>query len=102
MRHGRYPFIIGFLAIPVAIYVTFVIGPYAQAFYLATTNWRGVSANPKFIGLENFERLLSDDIFWKAIRHHGLLLLAMPLLTIAIALFFAFMLNVGGGAGAAS
>ncbi|MEV4200051.1 carbohydrate ABC transporter permease [Micromonospora globbae] len=97
MRHGRYPFIIGFLAIPVAIYVTFVIGPYAQAFYLATTNWRGVSANPKFIGLENFERLLSDDIFWKAIRHHGLLLLAMPLLTIAIALFFAFMLNVGGG-----
>ncbi|MEV1333836.1 sugar ABC transporter permease [Micromonospora costi] len=97
MRHGRYPFIVGFLAIPVAIYVTFVIGPYAQAFYLATTNWRGVSANPKFIGLENFERLLSDDIFWKAIRHHVVLLLAMPLLTIAIALFFAFMLNVGGG-----
>ncbi|MFC0504767.1 carbohydrate ABC transporter permease [Micromonospora costi] len=97
MRHGRYPFIVGFLAIPVAIYVTFVIGPYAQAFYLATTNWRGVSANPKFVGLENFERLLSDDIFWKAIRHHVVLLLAMPLLTIAIALFFAFMLNVGGG-----
>ncbi|MEV4546305.1 N-acetylglucosamine transport system permease protein [Micromonospora echinaurantiaca] len=97
MRHGRYPFIVGFLAVPVAIYVTFVIGPYAQAFYLATTNWRGVSANPKFIGLENFERLLSDDIFWKAVRHHGVLLLAMPLLTIVIALFFAFMLNVGGG-----
>ncbi|WP_341716662.1 sugar ABC transporter permease [Micromonospora sp. FIMYZ51] len=97
MRHGRYPFIVGFLAVPVAIYVTFVIGPYAQAFYLATTNWRGVSANPTFIGLENFERLLTDDVFWKAVRHHGLLLLALPLLTIAIALFFAFMLNVGGG-----
>ncbi|PZF85816.1 carbohydrate ABC transporter permease, partial [Micromonospora deserti] len=97
MRHGRYPFIVGFLTVPVAIYVTFVIGPYAQAFYLATTNWRGVSANPKFIGLENFERLLSDDIFWKAVRHHGVLLLAMPLITIALALFFAFMLNVGGG-----
>ncbi|BCL12683.1 carbohydrate ABC transporter permease [Micromonospora sagamiensis] len=97
MRHGRYPFIIGFLAAPVAIYVTFVLGPYAQAFYLATTNWRGVSANPEFIGLENFSRLLDDDVFWKAIRHHGLLLLALPLLTIAIALFFAFMLNVGGG-----
>ncbi|SCL24534.1 carbohydrate ABC transporter permease [Micromonospora inyonensis] len=97
MRHGRYPFIVGFLAAPVAIYVTFVLGPYAQAFYLATTNWRGVSANPEFIGLENFSRLLDDDVFWKAIRHHGLLLLALPLLTIAIALFFAFMLNVGGG-----
>ncbi|SCL19646.1 N-acetylglucosamine ABC transporter membrane protein /chitobiose ABC transporter membrane protein [Micromonospora pallida] len=97
MRHGRYPFIVGFLAAPVAIYVTFVLGPYAQAFYLATTNWRGVSANPEFIGLENFTRLLDDDVFWKAIRHHGLLLLALPLLTIALALFFAFLLNVGGG-----
>ncbi|MFI6825384.1 carbohydrate ABC transporter permease [Micromonospora sp. NPDC050187] len=97
MRHGRYPFIIGFLAAPVAIYVTFVLGPYAQAFYLAMTNWRGVSANPEFIGLENFTRLLDDDVFWKAIRHHGLLLLALPLLTIVLALFFSFMLNVGGG-----
>ncbi|WDZ84101.1 carbohydrate ABC transporter permease [Micromonospora cathayae] len=97
MRHGRYPFIIGFLAAPVAIYVTFVLGPYAQAFYLATTNWRGVSANPEFVGLENFTKLFSDDVFWKAIRHHGLLLLALPLLTIVLALFFAFMLNVGGG-----
>ncbi|GLH98932.1 carbohydrate ABC transporter permease [Phytohabitans aurantiacus] len=97
MRHGKYPFIVGFLAAPVALYVTFVIAPYLQAFYLAMTNWRGVSANPKFIGLDNFQRLLQDDVFWKAVRHHGLLLLALPLVTIAIALFFAFLLNVGGG-----
>ncbi|MFC0530756.1 carbohydrate ABC transporter permease [Phytohabitans kaempferiae] len=97
MRHGKYPFIIGFLIAPVTIYVTFVIAPYLQAFYLATTNWRGVSANPKFIGLDNFERLLQDDVFWKAIRHHGVLLLVLPLAAIAIALFFAFLLNVGGG-----
>lgn len=97
MRHGRYPFVVGFLAAPVAIYVTFVIAPYVQAFYLAMTNWRGVSANPTFIGLQNFERLLQDDVFWKALRHHGVLLLAVPLITIAIGLFFAFMLNIGGG-----
>jgi N-acetylglucosamine transport system permease protein len=97
MRHGRYPFIVGFLIAPVTIYVTFVIAPYIQAFYLAMTNWRGVSANPKFIGLDNFKRLLDDDIFWKAVRHHGLLLLVLPLAAIAIALVFAFLLNVGGG-----
>jgi N-acetylglucosamine transport system permease protein len=61
------------------------------------TNWRGVSANAKFIGLDNFERLLQDDTFWKAVRHHGILLLVLPLAAIAIALFFAFLLNVGGG-----
>ncbi|MDQ7904321.1 sugar ABC transporter permease [Phytohabitans sp. ZYX-F-186] len=97
MRHGRYPFIVGFLIAPVTIYVTFVIAPYIQAFYLALTNWRGVSANPKFIGLDNFERLLTDDTFWKAVRHHGVLLLVLPLVAIAIALVFAFLLNVGGG-----
>ncbi|MEH1126835.1 carbohydrate ABC transporter permease [Micromonospora sp. CPCC 206061] len=97
MRHGKYPFIVGFLAAPVALYVTFVIAPYLQAFYLAMTNWRGVSANPRFIGFDNFQRLFQDDVFWKAVRHHGLLLLALPLVTIAIALFFAFLLNVGGG-----
>jgi N-acetylglucosamine transport system permease protein len=97
MRHGRYPFIVGFLAAPVGLYVTFVIAPYLQAFYLAVTNWRGVSANPRFIGLENFERLLADEVFWKAVRHHGVLLLVLPLATIAIALVFAFLLNVGGG-----
>ena len=97
MRHGKYPCIVGFLAAPVTLYVVFVIGPYAQAFYMALTNWRGISANPRFIGLENFQRLWEDDVFWKAVRHHGILLLALPLITIAIALFFAFMLNVGGG-----
>jgi N-acetylglucosamine transport system permease protein len=97
MRRGKYPFIIGFLIAPVTLYVVFVIAPYIQAFYLAMTNWRGVSADPKFVGLENFQRLLTDDVFWKAVRHHGILLLVMPLVTILIALFFAFMLNVGGG-----
>jgi len=96
MRHGTYRFVVGFLLAPVALYVTFVLAPYAQAFYLAFTNWRGVSANPKFIGVDNFRRLLSDDTFWKAVRHHGVLLLVVPVLTIAIALFFSFMLNVGG------
>lgn len=97
MRYGRYRFVVGFLAAPVALYVTFVIAPYCQAFYLAMTNWRGVSANPKFIGLDNFRRLLDDDTFWKAVRHHGVLLLVLPLVTIVIAMFFAFLLNVGGG-----
>ncbi|MFC4586233.1 carbohydrate ABC transporter permease [Sphaerisporangium corydalis] len=96
-RLRRYGFIFSFLAIPLILYVVFVISPYAQAFYISLTNWRGISANPQFIGFENFTRLLDDDVFWAAVRHHGLLLLAMPLITIAIALFFSFLLNLGGG-----
>ena len=96
-RQGKYPFVIGFLLVPVALYLVFVIGPYLQAFYISMTNWKGVSANPKFIGLENFRKLFDDDRFLKAVTHHGVLLLALPLITMAIALFLAFLLNVGGG-----
>ncbi|MBB4920045.1 carbohydrate ABC transporter permease [Streptosporangium saharense] len=97
MRHGRYRFIFGFLAAPVILYVVFVISPYIQAFYISLTNWKGISANPQFIGLENYTRLLDDEVFWAAVRHHGVLLLVMPLVTIVIALFFSFLLNLSGG-----
>jgi N-acetylglucosamine transport system permease protein len=100
LTRGR--FIAGFLSVPVLLYLIYVIAPYAQAFYIATTDWRGVSASPRFVALENFKRLLSDDVFWTAIGHNGLLLVLMPLLTIVIALFFAFLLNAGGASGAVS
>ena len=98
MRHGRYPFIIGFLAAPVAIYGTFVVAAYVQAFQLSFTNWRGFSPDVQYIGFDNFAKLFADDVFWKAIRHHALLLVFLPLITILLALLFAFLLNVGGGA----
>ncbi|MFI5933622.1 carbohydrate ABC transporter permease [Actinoplanes sp. NPDC051494] len=97
MKHGRYPFIIGFLIVPVAIYSTFVIAAYVQAFQLSFTNWRGFSPDVEYIGFDNFTKLFQDSTFWKAIQHHVLLLIFLPLLTIALALFFAFLLNVGGG-----
>ena len=96
MRQGKYPFIVGFLAAPVILYAVFVIGPYAQAFYIAMTNWRGFSP-PRYTGFDNFKRLLDDDVFWAALKHNLVILLVLPLVTIAIALFFSFLLNVGGG-----
>ncbi|MEU0570478.1 sugar ABC transporter permease [Nonomuraea sp. NPDC005983] len=95
-RYRRGLFITAFLAAPVALYLIYVISPYVQAFYIATTNWRGVNATPEFVGVENFVRLFGDGIFWKAVTHNAALLVLLPLLTIVIALFFAFLLNVGG------
>lgn len=96
MRRGTFPFVAGFLVAPVAVYVVFVLGPYAQAFQIALTDWRGVSARADFVGLENFTRILQDGMFWKAMRNHGIMLLVVPVLTIGLALVFAFLLNVAG------
>ncbi|RCG26994.1 sugar ABC transporter permease [Sphaerisporangium album] len=95
----RARFIIGFLAVPVLLYLVYVISPYAQAFSIAMTDWRGVNAEPGFVGAANFRRLLDDNVFWTAVRHNGLLLVLMPLGTLVIALFFAFLLNAGGPRG---
>ncbi|MFI7614165.1 sugar ABC transporter permease [Nonomuraea terrae] len=98
-RYRRGLFITSFLAAPVILYLVYVISPNVQAFYIAMTDWRGVSATPAFIGLENFERLLGDNVFWKAVSHNAALLVLLPVITIVIALFFAFLLNVGGRQG---
>ena len=96
MRHGKYPFIIGFLAVPVALYCVFVVAAYLQTFQLALTEWTGLGPI-KCVGLQNFVNLWHDDLFWKSVRHNLFLLILLPIITIAIALVFAFLLNVGGG-----
>jgi N-acetylglucosamine transport system permease protein len=98
MRHGKYPFIIGFLAVPVALYVVFVVAAYLQTFYLSVTPWSGLGPITRFNGLDNFVKLFHDNLFWKSLQHNIILLIALPIITIAVALVFAFLLNVGGGA----
>jgi N-acetylglucosamine transport system permease protein len=97
MRHGRYTFVISFLVAPIALYAVFVLAPIVQAFFVAMTDWNGLSPDYKFVGLDNFSKILADDKFVDAVLHHVVLLVALPIITIAIALFFAFMLNSGGG-----
>lgn len=89
MRHGRYRFLIGAMLPPLLLYGVFVLSPYAQAFYLAFTDFNGVSAEVDLVGLENFRRLWHDPLFLAALRHTGLMLLVIPVVTIGLALFFA-------------
>ncbi|GIM91361.1 carbohydrate ABC transporter permease [Paractinoplanes toevensis] len=96
MRHGKYPFIIGFLVVPVALYATFVVAAYLQTFQLSLTSWSGLG-KIDYIGFDNFVKLWHDDVFWKSIKHNLFLLILLPIITIVIALVFAFLLNVGGG-----
>jgi N-acetylglucosamine transport system permease protein len=96
MQHGKYRFIVGFLAAPLAIYVLFVIWPFIQSIYYSFTDWTGLSPDFTMVGFGNFSRLLKDETFWKSLQHSLLFAVLLPLATLSLALFFAFMLNVGG------
>ncbi|MEI8412621.1 MULTISPECIES: carbohydrate ABC transporter permease [unclassified Kribbella] len=101
MRHGSYRFVASFLAIPLALYAIFVISPFVQAFYYSLTDWTGISPEFNFVGFDNFQTLARDAVFRQALGHNLILLIGLPLITIFLALVFAYLLNVGGRANAA-
>jgi N-acetylglucosamine transport system permease protein len=93
MYRYKYRIIIPFLAPALLLYGTFVLYPYAQAMYIAFTSWKGLRKAPRWVGLENFQKLIEDKDFWNAFRHNGLYLLVLPIITIGFALFLAFMIT---------
>jgi multiple sugar transport system permease protein len=51
-----------FLAVPLIIYMIWVIGPMLYTFFLSLTNWDGLST-PEVIGTRNYVRLFKDPVF---------------------------------------
>lgn len=95
MNRGKNQLIISFLAIPLTLYVVFVLFPYFSSFVFAFTRWSGLSANITFNGVNNFIRLFGDEKFWNALSHNGIALVVLPPIIISIALFFAFLFTQG-------
>jgi N-acetylglucosamine transport system permease protein len=103
MYHHKYRLVVPFLTPAIVLYAVFVLWPYAQSFYIALTDWRGLSARRGFVGLQNFVNLVKDGNFWNALGHNAELLIALPIFTLSIALFFATLFTqVGRGLPGAS
>jgi N-acetylglucosamine transport system permease protein len=96
MRHGVGRFVTGFLFLPVGLYAFYVVWPFAQAAGYSLTNWGGYSGTQDFVGLENYASLFQDELVRTAFWHNVFFLITLPLFTILLALFLAFLLNVGG------
>lgn len=85
-----------FLGVPLAVFVIFVVWPFAQALYYSMTDWNGFSTEMSFVGLDNFAKLFQDDIFLKSLRNSVVLGLVVPFVTIVLALAVATAVTVGG------
>ncbi len=79
-----------------ALYAILVISPFVQDFQISMTDWSGLTPEKHYIGLDNYQKIIHNSLFWKALWHNILMLLIVPVVTLALGLFFAFMLNVGG------
>ena len=93
MYKHKYRVIIPFLAPAIILYLVFVIYPYGRSMYNSFTSWKGVSANQPFVGLYNYIRMVNDELFWNALKHNLGYLIFLPILTIGLSLFLAFMIS---------
>lgn len=92
----RVSFMLVFLGLPLAIYVIFVVSPFLQAIGYSFTNWNGFNTSQEFVGVDNYLRLMNDDVFKKAMSNNVLMAIVLPLLVIVIALALATLVTVGG------
>ena len=81
-----------FLALPLAIYLIWVIGPLFYSFYLSLTNWDGVT-NPVFIGFRNYQTLLHDPVLYTAFANNIKVLCVFLIVPIAGGLGLAVLFN---------
>lgn len=58
-----------FLLPALTIYAIFAIYPTYSVVEYSFTDWDGISPQRNFVGLENYQRLFSDKIFWEAFRN---------------------------------
>jgi multiple sugar transport system permease protein/raffinose/stachyose/melibiose transport system permease protein len=81
-----------YLAPALAVYLVFFAYPFVQLIFLSFQRWDGI--HPKrFVGLENYQRLLFEDPkFWPAVSHNVYWLLAAMIVPVFIGLFLAILL----------
>ena len=93
LRRERIITIILFLAPAAVLYSSLVIYPVLQAAHTGFYKWNGLGPMTNFVGLENYVRILSDDIFLKAVWHN-LVFIGLSLLTqLPLALFCAILVG---------
>ncbi|MEF2964892.1 sugar ABC transporter permease [Paenibacillus sp. M1] len=76
------------------IYLGIAIVPIGLSLYFSFTNWDGISAM-KFIGFDNFVKILSDDTFWLTVKNNLIIMVTGLIGQIPLGLVLALLLNRG-------
>lgn len=80
-----------FYAPALALALFFVLVPMMSSFYYSLTDWNGLDPAMRFIGMENFRHMASDDMFLNGLRNTLIFALAVTVVqnTAALALAMA-------------
>lgn len=62
----------------------YVFYPIIQTFNISMYSWNGISPDKDFIGLNNWIKLMSDSIFWKAFKNNIIVMILSIIIQIPI------------------
>lgn len=82
-----------FLAPTLILFTLYTVWPSLSSIYYSMLEWRGLGQTRSFTGLENFARLLSDDLFWKSLGITLLIIVVTVPIRVGASLVLAIMLN---------
>ena len=80
-----------FIAVPVALIIIFYFYPMLSAFIMSLQSGKG--ANLSFVGLTNYQRLLSDPVFIQSLKNTLIFLIFQVPIMVVLAIFFSVLLN---------
>lgn len=81
-----------FLAVPVIFYTVIRFYPTAQAFVLSFMEWN-LLGNKSWVGLENYQKLINDPVFWKVFGNTFEYLIIGTPLSLVLSFFVAYHLD---------
>ena len=88
-----------FLVPALLIIAVFIIYPIVDSFRTSLFDWNGITAGKKFIAMNNWKELISDDTFWKAFRNNIIVMVLSIVIQMPIGMAIATFLDRVGKKG---
>ncbi|RBY97424.1 sugar ABC transporter permease [Blastococcus sp. TF02-8] len=85
--------ILFFVAPALALMAIFVVYPVFSAARMSFYRWKGFGPMVDFVGLQNYSRVLTDDVFGQAVVHNFVIVFASILVQLPLGLALALLLN---------
>ena len=83
--------------LPIAILMTiYVFYPIVDTFITSLYKWNGISADKTFIGLKNWQKLMTDTNFWSAFKNNIIVMILSICIQIPIGLALATYIDFVG------
>ena len=82
-----------FVSLTLIFYILFQGYPIVCSIYYSLHDWSGMTTNMRYVGLNNFKKLMSDSMFWSAFFNSFKYMLAMVPLEVSVSLLYACLLN---------